>query len=455
MGNADDSSKRSLIDRITRWATDKWTYCTVGVWRNTADRPIVHLTKIINLSVRGFLNADLQSQACAMTYRTLLAMVPALAMLFAIARGFGFQNLMESEILSFFPAQHTALQASFRFVDSYLAQTSEGVFVGVGVVVLLWTLISLLGNVEDSFNHIWNLSGSRSMFRKMTDYLAILLTLPVFMICSASLSLLVSSTLQQLIDVDFLKPTVNWLLDLGSYIFTCLFFLVSYLFIPNTKVKFKPAAIVSLFVGAAFQLLQWVFVSGQMYVSKYNAIYGSFSFLPLLLIWLQLVWLVTFIGALLCYASQNAGQFNFYQDVDDISIAYRRKVAVAIMAVISRRFVEGEAAITSRQLSADYGLPVALVTPIVKCLHKIGLINFIDNGSRQTEHPLQPAVDVTRLTIGRVIRLMQYEGKSDFIPEFSQRFEAIDRFCDEVTDQMISAADITNITSLNINTLKQ
>ncbi len=93
-----------------------------------------------------------------------------------------------------------------------------------------------------------------------------------------------------------------------------------------------------------------------MYVSKYNAIYGSFSFLPLLLIWLQLVWLVTFIGALLCYASQNAGQFNFYQDVDDISIAYRRKVAVAIMAVISRRFVEGEAAITSRQLSADYGL---------------------------------------------------------------------------------------------------
>lgn len=316
-------------------------------------------------------------------------------------------------------------------------------------------LISLLGNVEDSFNHIWNLSGGRSMFRKMTDYLAILLTLPVFMICSASLSLLVSSTLQQLIDVDFLKPTVNWLLDLGSYIFTCLFFLVSYLFIPNTKVKFKPAAIVSLFVGAAFQLLQWVFVSGQMYVSKYNAIYGSFSFLPLLLIWLQLVWLVTFIGALLCYASQNAGQFNFYQDVDDISIAYRRKVAVAIMAVISRRFVEGEAAITSRQLSADYGLPVALVTPIVKCLHKIGLINFIDNGSRQTEHPLQPAVDVTRLTIGRVIRLMQYEGKSDFIPEFSQRFEAIDRFCDEVTDQMISAADITNITSLNINTLKQ
>ena len=454
MSQADKSGRPSLAERIVQWTTDRWRYCTDGVWRDTADKPMVHLVKI-NLSVRGFMNADLQSQACAMTYRTLLAMVPALAMLFAIARGFGFQNLVESEILSFFPSQHTALKAAFGFVDSYLAQTSEGVFVGIGVVVLLWTLISLLGSVEDSFNNIWNITSGRSIFRKMTDYLAILLILPVFMICSASLSLLVSSTLQQLLDVDFLKPTVNWLLDLGSYIFTCLFFLVSYLFIPNTKVRFKPAAIVSLFVGAAFQLLQWIFVSGQMYVSKYNAIYGSFSFLPLLLIWLQLVWLVTFIGALLCYASQNAGQFNFYKDVDDISLIYRRKVAVAIMVIIARRFTEGKPAITSRQLAIDYGLPIALVSPLVECLNRIGLVNFIEAKADLLEHPLQPAVDVNGLTVGHVISLMQSEGTSDFIPDFRKNFGAIDKLCDDVTDRMITAADETQLISLNINISQQ
>ena len=455
MSQADKSGRPSLAERIVQWTTDRWRYCTDGVWRDTADKPMVHLVKIINLSVHGFMNADLQSQACAMTYRTLLAMVPALAMLFAIARGFGFQNLVESEILSFFPSQHTALKAAFGFVDSYLAQTSEGVFVGIGVVVLLWTLISLLGSVEDSFNNIWNITSGRSIFRKMTDYLAILLILPVFMICSASLSLLVSSTLQQLLDVDFLKPTVNWLLDLGSYIFTCLFFLVSYLFIPNTKVRFKPAAIVSLFVGAAFQLLQWIFVSGQMYVSKYNAIYGSFSFLPLLLIWLQLVWLVTFIGALLCYASQNAGQFNFYKDVDDISLIYRRKVAVAIMVIIARRFTEGKPAITSRQLAIDYGLPIALVSPLVECLNRIGLVNFIEAKADLLEHPLQPAVDVNGLTVGHVISLMQSEGTSDFIPDFRKNFGAIDKLCDDVTDRMITAADETQLISLNINISQQ
>ena len=429
MNQTDKSGRPSFAERIIQWTTDRWRYCTDGVWRDTADKPMVHLVKIINLSVRGFMNADLQSQACAMTYRTLLAMVPALAMLFAIARGFGFQNLVESEILSFFPSQRTALQAAFRFVDSYLAQTSEGVFVGVGVVVLLWTLISLLGNVEDSFNHIWNISGGRSIFRKMTDYLAILLILPVFMICAASLSLLVSSTLQQLLDVEFLKPTVNWLLDLGSYIFTCLFFTVSYLFIPNTKVRFKPAAIVSLFVGAAFQLLQWIFVSGQM----------------------QLVWLVTLIGALLCYASQNAGQFNFYKDVEDISLIYRRKVAVAIMAVIARRFTEGLPALTSRQIATDYGMPIALVSPLVMCLNRIGLVNFIEAKAEMLEHPLQPAVDVNGLTVGQVISLMQSEGKSDFIPGFRERFDSVDDLCNEVTDEMISAADKTQLISLNIN----
>ena len=192
-----------------------------------------------------------------------------------------------------------------------------------------------------------------------------------------------------------------------------------------------------------------------MYVSKYNAIYGSFSFLPLLLIWLQLVWLVTFIGALLCYASQNAGQFNFYKDVDDISLIYRRKVAVAIMVIIARRFTEGKPAITSRQLAIDYGLPIALVSPLVECLNRIGLVNFIEAKADLLEHPLQPAVDVNGLTVGHVISLMQSEGTSDFIPDFRKNFGAIDKLCDDVTDRMITAADETQLISLNINISQQ
>ena len=312
---------------------DKYTYCTTGVWRDSRTTWKVETVKIINLSVRSFLDRDLQSQACAMAFRTILALVPALALLLAIGRGFGFQELLKEQLYSYFPSQREILGEAFNFVDSYLNQASEGIFVGVGILFLLWTLISLLMSAEDTFNTIWNVHG-RTLMRKMTDYIAILLVLPILMICSAGLTLLMSNTLQHIIHVDSLRPAIDWLLDLGSLVFTALFFSGAYMLIPNTKVKYKNAFIIGLIVAVAFQLLQWLFVTGQLYVTRYNAIYGSFSFLPLFLIWLQLVWLITLIGALLCYALQNVGFYNFFIDSKDISTTYYRKVVLGVMTVI-------------------------------------------------------------------------------------------------------------------------
>lgn len=427
-----------------------YDYCCDGVWRDTRKNWRVSAVKIGNLSVRGFLNADLQTQACALTFRTLLAIVPALALIFAIGRGFGFQNILKQELLDYFPSQHRALEQTFTFVDSYLNQASEGLFVGVGIVFLLWTLISLLGNVEDSFNTIWHVRGGRSMWRKLTDYTAILLVLPVLMICSAGLSVLMSSTLQSILAFDFLKPAINWLLDLASYVFTSLFFAGAYLLIPNTKVRAVNALVAGAAVGVAFQVLQWVFVTGQMYVARYNAIYGTFSFVPLLLIWLQLVWLITLIGGLLCYASQNAGQFSFYKDVDNISRRYYREVTLVVMAIVAKRFVEGKRPLTAGQLAKRHSIPVSLVTQIVLKLRKVGLISFIEAHAEFLEHPLQPAVDVTHLTVGELIRRIQTDGESDFIPGFNEKFGAARDESQRITSAMSEVADETNIVSLNI-----
>lgn len=437
--------------RLGRWAAKAqalWEYVSAGVWRDTRDTWKVRAVKIANISVRGFLNSDLQSQACAMTFRMLLAIVPVLALVFAIGRGFGFQNLLESELLHYLPSQKTALQATFKFVDSYLNQASEGVFVGVGIVFLLWTLISLLMSVEDSFNSIWHVRSGRSIWRKITDYTAILLVLPVLMICSAGLSLLMSSTLQSVIDVEFLRPAINWLLDLGSLLFTAMFFAGAYMLIPNTRVKPVYALVIGFFVAVAFQMLQWVFVTGQMYVTRYNAIYGSFSFLPLMLIWLQLVWLITLIGALLCYACQNAGAFNYYIDVDNISVDYRRKVALAVMAVIAKRFELARPPLTAATLAVETALPESLVNTIVMRLHNAGLVAFLDHPGDFGEHPLQPAFDVRAMTAGEVVRRLQMLGSSDFIPGFEEHFAAVDAFVSSLTDEMIEKASATPITSL-------
>ncbi len=263
------------FNHITAWVVRLWKYCSSGVWNDTGRGWRTTTVKTLNLSVRSFLDGDLQTQACAMTYRTLLAIVPALALLFAIGRGFGFQNLLQDELYSYFPAQHEVIHQCLGFVDSYLSQASEGVFVGVGLVFLLWTLISLLGNVEDVFNTIWGVKQGRSIWRKITDYTSMLLILPVLMICSGGLSVLISTTLNSIFHFSFMTPIISMILDGASWLLTFLFFTAAYMLIPNAKVKFKNAFIAGVFAGIGFRLLQWIFVTGQMYVAKYNATVGA------------------------------------------------------------------------------------------------------------------------------------------------------------------------------------
>lgn len=445
-------STNRLIDyfqRLYQRAIVLWNYASAGVWHDT--RPIfrVRLIKTLNLTVRSFMNSDLQSSACAMTYRTLLAIVPAMALAFAICRGFGFQNLFSEQLYRTFPSQHQLVETSLRFVDSYLAQTSEGVFVGIGILFLLWTLISLLGNVEDSFNRIWQVEG-RTLSRKVTDYLAILMILPVLMICAGGLSILMSTTLKTLLPFGFLGPVVNLMLDAASLVLTWLFFAGAYMMIPNAKVKFLNAFIAGAVVGTSFQVIQWLFLSGQLYVAKYNAIYGSFSFLPLFLLWLQLTWLITLIGALVCYSSQNAGHFDFYKDVDAISSDYYRQVMITVMAVIAKRFVLNFPPISIKQLAHSYKIPPSLTLNIVTRLHKVGLIDYVERPDQGRYKLLLPAIDVNQLTVGDLINKMQTYGASNFIPGFDTRYAAVKKMTSAIIEAMSNVVGSTGITQVNI-----
>lgn len=316
--NDTDTKKESRISRLVAKSKRIAAYMTTGLWSDPRRDWRINVLRTLNLSVNSFLNRDIQTQACAMTYRTMLAVVPALALVLAIGRGFGMQDALQEELFKLFPAQRVAIAYGINFVDKYLSQASEGIFVGVGIVFLLWTLISLLGNVEDSFNYIWGQKSGRSIWRKITDYTAMLLILPVLMLCASGISLLLSSTLRAVFDFDFMTPVISWLLEGLQFIMTILFFTAAYILIPNTKVKFKNAFISGTIAGTAFLILQWLFVTGTLYVTRYNAIYGSFAFIPLFLLWMQLAWVICLAGAVICYSSQNV--FAFSLDREDAII---------------------------------------------------------------------------------------------------------------------------------------
>ena len=395
-----------------------FAYCAGGVWNDTSNKTKVKVVKVINLSFRSFLDRDLQTKSMALTFSTVLAIVPAFAMLFAIGRGFGFQNLLEEQLFINFPAQKSFITFALKFVDSYLNEASQGVFVGVGLIFLLYTMISLLSDIETSFNQIWDIKHDRSLYQKVTDYIAICLLVPIMMICSSGVSIFMSTTFQTTTHFAFLTPIVNVALEASPFILAFLAFSISFSLIPNTKVKFKYAATAGAICAVMFQILQMLFLSGQLYVSKYNAIYGSFSFLPLLLIWLQLSWLILLFGCVLTYSMQNIFAFNFLDNSVPPSRSLETKVMLIIMAVVARRFHAEEPPLNAQQLSIGYNLPIRMVNRLCDKLKKAGLINMVFKGDDNLG--IAPAVDTDELTVGNIFKKIETEGNQNFIPRFNE-----------------------------------
>lgn len=455
-GNTDNETpkasekKPGFFDRLIEKIKKQIEYVSSGVWSDPRKTMKVRLVKTINLTVQAFLNRDLQIKSMAITYQTVLAMVPALALLLAISKGFGFQDIVEKELYTYFPSQSKALATALSFVDSYLAEASSGVLVGVGLVVLLWTLISLLSNIEDAFNNIWDLKTGRTTIQKIKDYIAIFLLIPVLMIISSGISIFMSSTVMAVVPFAFMTPLVNTLMELLPVVLTWGAFTLCFWLIPNTKVEFKFAAIAGAFCAVAFEIIQLLFLNGQIYVSKYNAIYGSFAFLPLLLIWLQLSWLLLLSGCGLTYSLQNVFSYNFFGNLTSISESYYREVLLVVTAVVYRRFHNGMSAPTRNGLSMKYGLPIRLVSSIADRLQRAGLIQLNESRDGNDDPGLIPTTDTDKILVKDVVARVESAGMKDFIPEFNTTYKQALKELNDISLRMYEAAGDMLIRDLDI-----
>lgn len=439
-------AKEGFFTRIFGAIGRGWMFVYKGVWKTPKNTLWVRIVKTLNLTVTSFFDRDLQTRAASLTFDTLLALVPALALIFAIGRGFGLQDILRDNLFTYFPAQREAIETTVNFVDSYLNESTQGVFVGVGIIVLLYTLISLLSSIEESFNYIWGIKKDRSLYQKFTDYIAICLLIPILMICSSGVSIFLSTVFQTDVHIPFLTPLVNWLLDLFPLALLWLAFSLSFLLIPNTKVSFKYAAVSGVVSAVAFQILELLFLNGQIYVTRYNAIYGSFAFLPLLLVWLQFSWVILLSGGTLCYSLQNVFAYNYMANSSQVSNDYMRKVTLVIMAIVADRFEKEETPLTCNQISKEYELPLRLVTTIVDQLHAIGMVSYVMLSDDLTG--ISPAVDIGELTVGKILRGLDAYGDSDFIPNFDTNYSAISSLLDKWTQDEWTGADSMPIKAL-------
>lgn len=410
-----------------------WKFLTYDIWRITEDEvtkttfSLYNIIKTIYLCINRFTKDRLINKASALTYSTLLAIVPILAILFAVARGFGFDSLMETQVRTGL-GRHEATEVIMQFVNSYLSQTKSGIFIGVGLIMLLWTVINLITNIEITFNRIWEVKKARSMYRKITDYFSMFLLMPLLIVISAGLTVFMTTTLRYIEDFVLLAPILKFLIRLIPYVLTWFMFTGLYIYMPNTKVKFKHAFISGILAGTAHQAFQFLYVSGQLWVSRYNAIYGSFAALPLFLLWLQISWTICLFGAELTYAGQNIRNFSFDKDTRNISRRYRDFVSILIMSLITKRFEEDVKPYTAEEISEECQIPIRLTHQTLYELQEINLLHEVVDEKDEIIGYL-PSMDINKLNVAVLLDRLDTHGSEDFKidkdKEFSDQWEVL------------------------------
>jgi membrane protein len=267
-------------------------------------RIIYEVVKVVSLAIRFFTTKRVLIEAAALTYSTLLAIVPILAVVFAIARGFGFSKYIEVWFRDTFASQPQAAEIIIGWVNSYLIHTQSGIFLGVGLVFMLYTVLMLVSNIEETFNEIWQVSSSRSIYRSFANYLAAFFLCPIFIVVTTGFSIVLTTIASSMPDVLMIGSVVRWLLDLVPYVLMSALFIGLYVSMPNTYVNWRCAIVPGIIAGVGIQWLQLFYVHSQIWVTGYNAIYGSFAALPLFMLWVQISWIICLFGAELTFTNQ-------------------------------------------------------------------------------------------------------------------------------------------------------
>ena len=387
-----------------------------GIWKDFSRKPrhtrfAVATLRMLILAIERFTTKRIIDSAAALTYSTLLAIVPILAVVFAIARGFGFNKYIEEWFRDMLSSQPQAADTIVGFVNSYLIHTQSGIILGIGLVFMLWTVTILIRNIELAFNRIWQVNKPRSFFRTVTDYMGMFILAPIIIVVTSGVSIFLVSFANETEGFELLAPMVRRLWDLTPYVLMSAVFIALYVFMPNTKVKLRCAIGPGILAGVAMQGLQLFYIHSQIWVSSYNAIYGSFAALPLFMLWVQISWNICLFGAELCYTSQNMEESAFRTETYEISPRYRLIMSMMLMSHICRRFEKGEKPYTALELKLKTNIPIRVAQELLYELTNMHMVSEVTSDEKGEESVYQPAEDLARLSVGLLIERYESAGK--------------------------------------------
>lgn len=399
--------------------------------------------KLVLYLIRGLMQHGTMVRSAALTYYTLVSIVPVVALVFAIVKGFGLADGLVQNLYSIFPQIPDIVDYVVEFAQKTLARTQGGWVAAFSLAALFWSVVSVFSSIEDAFNNIWEVSSNRSLIRKYSDYIAIIVIAPLMWVVASSTSNYLHSWLN--VGDTF---WVRFFSKIISMAMAWVMFSIIYIVLPNTKVRYPSAIKSGIIAGTVFIVFQWLYVSLQLWMTSYNAIYGSFAALPLFLIWVQASWSILLLGAELSFTFQNEKRFDEERETMMISYDSRRKVMIAIMVVVARAFRDGKGAIDADQIRNELNLPARIMSNALHTLVSSSMLNQVHRPEQEYDVAYAPARDINSLRVYDILQAVDNYGYGEQNLDLSQPTEmakcckALDLLKD-ITDKSIYNKKIT------------
>jgi membrane protein len=429
----------SAIKRLVNFISSK-------MWRiriNKLDKKqgfLIRQLRIITLSIQGFNEDKCMVKASALTYYMLFSIVPFLALLFAISKGFGLQPKLEAYLLHDFSQYKEILTQAFEYADKMLQTTQGGIIAGVGILLLIYTVLSLLSSIENSFNEIWEIKKGRTLIRRITDYIAIALFAPILLFLSSGITIFLNTEVTNIEGFAWLSHldiVFKIILKASSLLLMAGLFTFIYIVLPNTRVKFKSALLAGIVAAIAFDLLQWAYIKFQIGAAKYDAVYGSLAALPLFLVWIQYSWFIVLFGAELAFANQNVDHYELENEIQNISIRYKRVISLLIANLVVKNFIAGRPSLTAVQIAEKLDMPIRLARLIIFDFTETKILIEVKT-NKEKEVAYQPGISENALSVKYILDKLDTNGVNELPIHSKTELENIHKIMNDF-DEVLSA----------------
>ena len=401
--------------------------------------------KILLFSFRKLSQDQLLLRAPALAFFSLLSVVPLMALAFGVAKGFGLQDVLQTQLQEQLALPGDVETTILNYAQTTLQKAKGGLIAGLGLVILFVSVTFVLSNIENSFNTIWGVQKGRSLSAKIKDYFSMIFIGTILLLISLSLTVTITNIPSVF---GALNRIISFLISLVPY--TIVWFLFAFLivFLPNRKVSLKAGLVAGIISGTLYQLFLNFYIRLQVTVSVYNAIYGSLAALPLFLIWLQISWICLLFGAEISYAYMNVKTMDFKRGDRKISIRTQKMILLRIVHYIVKRFDDpSKSPPSTSQIAGDLGISGQLVNQLLEDMVDNGLITETVN-TEDEDTGYQPGLTPDKLTVHKVLKAMEEKGMSDIPVKDDLEFRRIKKILAEYDRLMVESSDNVRVGDL-------